>query len=376
MTADRLSSSKRVLLLLLSLFALCSVLAGLSVLQGYTCNLGMDHAPDLGSMIHQELKGWYALGLVSLGVIWFCDRNRLMPNQTGKWLLAHVLAALFFSGIYAVLDSWLVAGEKSVMHPGEILTFSYLMNKYWLHYVVVYFLIYWVVLLGHFSWHYYQQNRMREVQTAQLQRELVEARLEALRMQLNPHFLFNTLHAISALIQDNPAGADRVVARLSELLRLSLDQTKPQEVPLSEEMAFLDSYLEIEQTRFAERLEIEREIAPETRQALVPYLILQPLVENAIHHGIEPREELGRVRISSRRSNDCLELRVRDNGDGLDSQGNGAPREGIGLSNTRARLKHLYGADCSLELASASGGGLEALVRIPFRTLNAASAQV
>jgi signal transduction histidine kinase len=338
------------------------------VLQGYVCDLGLDQPPDLTSMIRQELKGWYALGLVSLGVIWFSDRNRLGPNQTGRWLLLHAVAAVVFSGVYAVFTSWLVAGERSVMHPGQILTFSYLMGKFWVHYVMVYFLFYWVVLLGHFSWHHYQQNRAREVQTAELKRELVEARLEALRMQLNPHFLFNTLHAISALIHDDPVTADRVVARLSELLRLSLDQTKPQEVPLSEEMDFLDRYLEIEQTRFAERLEVEKEIAPETRQALVPYLILQPLVENAIRHGIEPREDLGRVCISARRERGRLELRVRDNGDGLGTKSSASSHGGIGLSNTRARLQHLYGADCSLELTPANGGGLEARLEIPFRT--------
>src|SRR5205085_1761092 len=207
-----------------------------------------------------------------------------------------------------------------------------------------------------------------EVEAAQLQRELVEARLDALRMQLNPHFLFNTLHAISALIHDNPDAADRVVARLSELLRLSLDQTKPQQVPLSEELPFLDRYLEIEQTRFAERLTIEKHIAPDAQQALVPYLILQPLVENAIRHGIEPREDVGLVQICAQRRNGHLELRVRDDGDGLDSKTQAKSHEGIGLSNTRARLHHLYGERCRLELIAVNGGGFEAKIEIPFRT--------
>jgi two-component system, LytTR family, sensor kinase len=187
-------------------------------------------------------------------------------------------------------------------------------------------------------------------------------------MQLNPHFLFNTLHAVSALIHEDPEAADRVVARLSELLRLSLDQTKPQQVPLHEELVFLDRYLEIEQTRFSDRLKVEKQVSPDVERALVPYLILQPLVENAIRHGIEPREDQGKVIISACRSNGMLQLRITDNGAGLVEQDDAGAREGIGLSNTRSRLKHLYGEDYRLELTSAAGGGLEARIDIPYRT--------
>jgi LytS/YehU family sensor histidine kinase len=194
----------------------------------------------------------------------------------------------------------------------------------------------------------------------------VEARLEALRMQLNPHFLFNTLHAISALIHDQPDAADRMVARLSDLLRLSLDPSKPQEVPLSEELAFLEGYLEIEQTRFSERLQVTKVIEAGTETALVPFLLLQPLVENAIRHGIEPREERGCLAITARRQNGRLELRVRDDGPGLAKKD--AKPQGIGLSNTRSRLQHLYGEQFTFELKDLVEGGLEAFISLPFRT--------
>lgn len=243
------SAPRRTWLLVGGLFALCSVLAGISVLQSYVCDMG--HPTPLGSLFRQEFKGWYGIGLVSLGVIWFSRRNLPEPGHTARWAAIHSMGALFFSGIYLVLISWLIAGEPSVMHPGQILTFSYLMRTYWLHYAAFYFVMYWLVVFGDLGWHYYNRFREREVETARLQRELIEARMDALRMQLNPHFVFNTLHAISALIHENPDAAERIVARLSELLRLSLDQTKPQEVPLSEEMEFLDRYLEIQQTRFA-----------------------------------------------------------------------------------------------------------------------------
>jgi len=227
-------------------------------------------------------------------------------------------------------------------------------------------------VFGQLGWDYYGRYRERELEAAELQRELVEARLEALRMQLNPHFLFNTLHAISAMIHENPETADRMIARLSELLRLTLDGSKAQEVPLSQELEFLDRYLEIEQARFSDRLKIEKLVQPEVLTALVPYLILQPLVENAIRHGIEPREELGQISIRASHNNGMLQLCVSDNGPGLSENQPAAWREGIGLSNTRSRLRHLHGENGRLELASAPGGGLEARIELPFRTANQA----
>ena len=349
-------------------FGLYTLLALLAAGGGYVAQMGTDMPFAWTPLIRQELKDWYACGILSVGVFWFCGRNRLEPGRTGRWVGIHLMAGLVFSMVDALLTSWLVAGETSVMHPGKILTFSYLIKTASLHYCVLNLIMYWLVVFAHLGWHYYRRYREREIQTAQLQRELVEARLSALRMQLNPHFLFNTLHAVSALIHENPEAADRVVARLSELLRLSLDQSKPQEVPLSEEMAFLDRYLDIEQIRFTDRLKVTREIDPAVQQALVPYLILQPLVENAIRHGIEPREELGHLGIHAGRHNGRLELRVTDNGAGLKSGSHASAPEGIGLSNTRSRLRHLYGEDFQFELAEASAGGLEARIEIPFHT--------
>jgi LytS/YehU family sensor histidine kinase len=200
--------------------------------------------------------------------------------------------------------------------------------------------------------------------------ELVQARLQALRMQLNPHFLFNTLNTISALIHENPDAADRMIVRLSELLRRTLDRGDVQEVPLREELEFLRSYLDIEQMRFPDRLTVTFDIEPKTQELLVPQLILQPLVENALRHGILPREEAGRVEISARVvDGQHLELKVRDDGSGLPAA-NGSPgREGIGLQNVRSRLAQLYGAAQQLEIGNASTGGVEARIRIPCSTI-------
>jgi two-component system LytT family sensor kinase len=350
------------------IFLLYAVFALLSAVGAYVAQRGMEQRILWGPLLRQEFKDWFACAVVSIAVLWFCSRNRLEPGRAGRWVARHFGAAFLFSAAYSVLTSWLVAGERSVMHPERTLTFAYLIKNMGLHYCVLNMIMYWLVVFAHFSWHFYQRYREREVSAAQLQRELSEARLEALRMQLNPHFLFNTLHAVSALIHENPEAADRVVARLSELLRLTLDKSKPQEVPLREEMAFLERYLEIEQMRFTERLKVDIQIDPEAEGSLVPYLILQPLVENAIRHGIELREEQGRLTISARRNNGHLELRVRDNGPGLPKNGIQFLREGIGLSNTRSRLRHLYGERFQLELAGAQGGGLEARLDIPYHT--------
>jgi LytS/YehU family sensor histidine kinase len=183
-------------------------------------------------------------------------------------------------------------------------------------------------------------------------------------MQLNPHFLFNTLHAISALMHKDVEAADRMLTRLSDLLRLALDSSDTQEVPLRDELAFLERYLEIEQTRFGERLKVKMDIGPETGAALVPSLILQPLVENAIRHGIEPQALAGVVRLSACCEGDRLRLRVSDNGVGLRGQ---PVTEGVGLSNTRARLQQLYGTAHQFELSNGSDGGLAVDIVMPLR---------
>jgi len=343
--------------------AVWTFMAVLYGIDSYVAQLWYDKPIAWSLALRRAFKDWYTCGFLSLGVFWFCAQNRFDPKSVPAWIARHFLGAVLFFAAYVTITSWLLSGERSVQ-TGEILTFQSVVKKLAVHEIVMCLIMYWFLVFAHVGWDYYKRFREREVEAAELQAELVQAKLNALRMQLNPHFLFNTLHAVSALMHENPDAADRVLARLSELLRLSLDQSKPQEVPLSEEMAFLDSYLEIEQTRFADRLTIEKRVDPDARRALVPYLILQPLVENAIRHGIEPREEQGRVNISAQRTDGKLQLAVRDNGNGLASGGT----EGIGLSNTRSRLRHLYGDNYKFELASPDGGGLEARIEIPYRT--------
>ncbi|HEU0053637.1 MAG TPA: histidine kinase [Longimicrobium sp.] len=203
-----------------------------------------------------------------------------------------------------------------------------------------------------------------QAETARLQAQLAEARLVALRTQLNPHFLFNTLHAVSALVERDPRGVRRMIARLSELLRHSLDASEP-EVPLEREMEFVQRYLEIMQIRFQGRVEVRTEVGPGAMDALVPTLILQPLVENAIKHGVSRLTEGGRIEVVARRDDGRLLVCVRDDGPPVEAV---PSTEGVGLRITRERLEQLYGDDAWLALRPGEGGGMEAEIALPYHT--------
>jgi len=234
-------------------------------------------------------------------------------------------------------------------------------------------IVYLAVLATGFAREFFQrdQRRQREAialasQTAQLQAQLSEARLDALRMQINPHFLFNTLHAISALVERDPGGVRRMIARMSELLRHTIDSHATDEVTLRDELAFLRRYIEIMEIRFQGHLQVVLSIAEDALDALVPNLILQPIVENALEHGVSRAAGEGRIELTARRDADgeVLLLSVRDNGPGLQP----GSETGVGLANTRARLLQLYGEEASLDLADAPGGGVLATIAVPYHT--------
>jgi two-component system, LytTR family, sensor kinase len=217
-----------------------------------------------------------------------------------------------------------------------------------------------------------QRSRQREreatalaLRATQLQAELVGARLQVLRAQLHPHFLFNALHAISTLVDWRPEEARRMLARLSELLRLAVEATEQAEIPLTREVEWLERYLELQQIRYEERLEVELRISPEALGARVPPLILQPLLENAIKYAVDPRPSGARIVLSAERDGERLRLRVSDDGPGPAP----TPPEsgGLGLRNTRERLRAVYGDAQFVELRPAEGGGAEALIEIPYR---------
>ena len=227
-------------------------------------------------------------------------------------------------------------------------------------------LIYFTVLGTTFVTRYYRKFQERELRTAQLESNLVRARLQVLKMQLHPHFLFNTHNAISELIHKDPDAAEKTLTNLSDLLRISLEKLDVEEVPLEQELEFLKKYIEIEQTRFRERLQFKMHIAPETLDAVVPNMLLQPLIENAIKHGISPLKSGGTVEIEASKKNGHLLLRISD--DGIGAENAKHLIKGIGLANTKARLLNLYKKDQSMEIESDENKGFSVKLKIPFKT--------
>jgi len=213
----------------------------------------------------------------------------------------------------------------------------------------------------------FRSSQERERRAAELEARLTSAKLQALRMQINPHFLFNTLNSIAALVYVNPRAADEMLGDLSELLRRSLDSMEEQEIPLAQELEFIGGYIRIEQKRFGERLRLDQSVPDELLKALVPALILQPLVENAIRHGIEPRRGPGLISIEAKQEDKHLHLIVRDDGRGMPNADlNNSARRGIGLANIQARLQGLYGQDQSFTFRRAEPQGCRVDIHLPF----------
>lgn len=310
-----------------------------------------------------SLADWYLFALLSVPAIWISKRFPIERSNWARHACLHLVTGVIFSFAWMALRAGVGLWQSS--NGADAITFPRLFNSLFAKTPYFNLFVYCVIISVTHAFDYYRRFHEREINTLELEKRLTQAKLQALQMQLNPHFLFNTLHTISALMHKDVEAADRMISRLSLLLRYTLESTEAHEVPLKQELAFLDRYLEIEQTRFGSRLSVVREIEPETLNAQVPNLLLQPLVENAIRHGIEPQSKPGRIELRSQRLNGQLQIEVRDNGSGLPDHS--LKKEGIGLANTRARLQQLYGNRQTLELSNSSGGGLAVIVTIPLR---------
>ena len=311
----------------------------------------------------RALADWYVFALLSVPALWV---GRRFPAAGPHWpqaLALHFVTSAGFSVGWMVLraafEHWHTSGAEDAVQFST--AFSQALGATFFFNL----LVYWGIVIGQIAFTYYWKFHERALHAAELEVRLTEARLQALQMQLNPHFLFNTLNAIASLMHQNVDAADRMIVRLSELLRYALDSTNDQEVPLFQELDFLGRYLDIQRARFGERLTIKQEIAEDVLNARVPNLILQPLVENAIEHGIEPHARPGVIVVRAKRREGRLVLEVEDNGGGLVQEMK--PAEGIGLSNTRARLQQLYGEQQRLDFKAGSGGGLTVQIEMPFR---------
>ncbi|HSS20403.1 MAG TPA: histidine kinase [Pyrinomonadaceae bacterium] len=228
------------------------------------------------------------------------------------------------------------------------------------------FLTYWAILgIGYF-FDYYQRYRERELTAARLETQLARAHLQVLMMQLHPHFLFNTLHTISSTMHRDIEVADNMITHLSDLLRITLENVGIPEVSLKQELEFVERYLEIEKSRFRERLEVDMRIDPATLDARVPNMLLQPLVENAIRHGIALYSTTGKIKIMASKESDMLKIEVQDNGRGLSEEPDWLTEKGVGLSNTRLRLQQLYSERHRFTVFNAPERGLVVRIVIPF----------
>jgi hypothetical protein len=316
----------------------------------------------------QEAVYWLSWGIVSPLVFWFCrwlqQGRRVWTRYAAGLFLGAIAVALIQPALLnsiAFAESWLEwrlsisqtqpASFLATVHLTAIKTAGGSLT------------IYAAIVL---AWHavtYYREARDRQVKSLELESLLHQARLDALRSQLNPHFLFNTLHSIAEFVHENPKLAEQLILRLGGLLRKVLASSAQPETALADELEFVKSYVEIEQMRLGDRLHVQWEIAPDSLHALVPSMILQPLVENAIQHGIAPLKRPGKLWINTHCENGFLHLHVRDSGPGLNQAGK-RDRVGIGLSNTKARLQRLYGEHQRFELRN--NDGLEVNVRLPF----------
>jgi signal transduction histidine kinase len=329
--------------------------------------LRMENFPvPVGRMFAAEVLAWGAWALLTPLVLWLGRRFPVERGALARGLAVHVPACLLVAAAHLAFFEYVVLVFEPFGPERRPRAFGERFRGRATSQLHIELLVYAATLGLGYAVSYYARFREREMRASQLEAQLAQAQLQALKMQLHPHFLYNTLNGIAGLVRDNRnRAAVDMLAGLSDLLRYTLENAGKQEVPLREEMEFLELYLGIQQMRFPDRLRVEMRVAPETLDALVPNLSLQPLVENAIRHGISQRPTPGTVGVEAARDGERLRVRVYDDGPGLKRNG-GAAGGGVGLSNTRERLAQLYGERQRFTLAEREGGGVEAALSIPF----------
>ena len=304
------------------------------------------------------LSYWYVWALMFPFIVWLSRHYPLEAGPTARSLRVHIPALIFAPvlhiALYALFLHAVDGDEKPYFSTSVWLMKSGLFVRY---------LTYALLLATSYTVDYYRHYRERELRTSRLEAKLAEAQLQALRSQLNPHFLFNTLNAISSLMHKNVEAADEAISRLADILRATLEANGTQEVTLRQELGLLTQYIEIEKLRLGERLIVTMAVEEEAYDAMVPNLLLQPIVENAVRYGVSSQSRTGTVMIGARRVEGSLELQVSNDGPGLP----GHFEEGIGIRNTKARLRQMYGMKQSFLMTDRSGGGVCVTLLIPLR---------
>ncbi len=303
----------------------------------------------------KDSAAWYWWALFTPISFYLARRFPLRPGQLRKNISLHILFSIVISFTMVILyfgQRWAFGLEAGATFKQALLRYSYLFDA----------LTYWAIVGVHEGLTYHREYLLEEVHTAKLRGNLTEAQVQALKMQLHPHFLFNTLNSISELMHEDLDATDKMLKRLEDFLRLTFQNSDVQEITLQTELNFLRNYLDIQQVRFQNRLKVDMEIDPQAMRDRVPNLILQPIVENAIRHGVAPRIDSGRVEIRAFHRDGKLLLEVEDDGPGLSG---GSFREGVGMSNTRMRLEQIYGKECSFHVQNNPHGGLLVTLQIP-----------
>jgi two-component system, LytTR family, sensor kinase len=353
---------------------LLGIFSGLQAYRLWTLNpRAVITGPEVAKLFLLNLVYWYVPAALSATIFRMAHRFRVDGPNMVRALGVHILLAFGYSMVHCAcmigmrVLLYAVSGKPTTMPWRVWIQREYLTNLDWT------LMTYTAIVALSYALHYSKESQARSVKEAQLETRLVEARLRTLEAELHPHFLFNTLHAISSLVHTNPDAADRMISRLSDLLRLTFNRSGSPGISLQEELEFLQKYLEIEQTRFQDRLSIRFDIDPETLDAEVPRLLLQPLVENAIKHGVSPKPGHGLVQIASRHQGEKLWIEVSDNGVGLSAGARARLRSGVGLTNTRDRLECLYGPAHRIEFSD-DAKGLAVRLEIPFHRVPSADA--
>ena len=310
--------------------------------------------------------GWscYLWGVLTPFAVWLAWRH---PISSGTWMHAiafHLAISVLFTTVQLSIEAWI-----AVLRAGGSWPLFAAVRHYLTQHGQVGLMTYWLVLVATHFYRVYDQARTRQLRAAQLEARLAEVQIENLRAQLHPHFLFNTLQAAATLIHEDPGGAEDILLRLSDLLHISLDEMRTQEIRVEREIEFLEHYIAIQQRRFGDRLRFELQIDPNVVDCAVPTLVLQPLVENAIRHGIAKSREKDVVTVRVFRDGKHLRLEVANMASTLDDAPERLLPRGVGLSNTQGRLAQLYGEDQSLTLFNLKPRGVCVRLSIPLHEL-------
>jgi hypothetical protein len=345
------------------LVGIATVFGVSSTIQAYWLSrVSGDHEPMRFHLLVLNLVYWYVPALLAPAIVNLATRYQIRRGNVMRFALVHVTGALAYSLIHTAA----MLGTRALLMNGHFTKgwwfaarVEYLQQLDWMFMTYLF-----LVGLAH-ALEFRRESDRRAVESAQLEMRLVEAQLQALQRQLHPHFLFNTLNAIAGLMRTDVDAADRMMDRLGDLLRMTLNTSNIQEVSLKEELEVLQKYLDIEQVRLGDRMTVNIDIDPDTLDAQLPNFLLQPLVENAVRHGIAPRIEPSLLAISASRQANRLAIEIFNSGDGVPPHRLTLLNQGVGLANTRARLEHRYPNDHTLLFSNASPG-FRVTVNIPF----------